>query len=751
MSRLEKNDDGLSSREGRQKGMMMRGSVLAILGRRAAKSNCLRLGTAGLAVAGCLAAGSVAADVEHPSAEGGAAVTEIDEILVTARKRTERLQDIPDSITAFTANAIQSANISTIKDVAARVPNVSVVEAQQPGVALINIRGVGQARNSEPPVAVIVDGVQLSNAYQITQDLFDVERIEVLKGPQGAVYGRNAIGGAINIVTKQPTNDLHGFIQAGYGTGDDQRVSAGINGPLIDDKLLFSVAGSFHNFNGDIPNINSPQTTDANWRKDRDIRATLLAKPTDELSIDLRYSYLQTHSGASWYAPVPPGASISAPLPYIGDYPGNARRILNDASVKIDYDLKFATLTSVTALSRVNSSIHEDLDYTPLDELTALQPLNANNLSEELRMVSLGDTAFKWLGGFYYLRTNQTLTSNIYLGSDYLPLFGLPASLAPLLYSHNSALDQNGAYAAFGQTSYRFSPSFELTAGLRYDLDDRHQTDLVTAGDPEYAQRFESLQPKVSATWYFDPDTMAYATISKGFRSGGFNPTDLISREYKKEEDWNYELGTKGGFLDHELNVSGALFLTRIKDRQVYILDVIDAAQTLVNPIPQSEVYGAEAEIDWRPLQHLDLSASAGLTGSKILSYDTSVFAGLPAAGDFKGNKLPQVAPVSYSFAGQYQFELGGSDSLTPRLEWNGSAGAYYWEIDNLDKRSDVNLVNARLTFAHGPVSITGFVENLLQDRYVLEYVSKTWSGAGSNVSAAAPGRVWGIQVRMNF
>ncbi len=728
----------------------MQSPVVSILVSRAATVNYIRLCTVAITLAGCLSAGTAIGEVEYAMAEGGAA-TEMDEILVTARKRTERLQDIPDSITAFTSSTIQNANILNVKDVAARVPNVSIIEAQQPGVALINIRGIGQARNGEPPVAVIVDGVQLSNAYQITQDLFDVERIEVLKGPQGAVYGRNAIGGAINIVTKQPTNDLHGFFQAGYGTGDDLRVSGGISGALIEDRLLFGVAGTFRNFNGDISNINSPQTTDANWRKDRDIRATLLAKPTDALSIDLRYSYLQTHSGASWYAPVPAGVSVSEPLPYIGDYPGNARRILNDASVKIDYDLTIATLTSVTALSRVNSSIHEDLDYTPLDELTALQPLNSNNLSEELRMVSLGDGPFKWLGGFYYLRTNQTLTSNIYLGKDYLPLLGLPVSLAPLLYSHNSALDRNGAYAAFGQTSYRFSPSFELTAGLRYDLDDRHETDLAAVGSPEYARRFESLQPKVSATWYFDPDTMAYATISKGFRSGGFNPTDRISREYKKEEDWNYELGAKGSFLDHEINVTGALFFTRIKDRQVYILDVIDAAQTLVNPIPQAEVYGAETAVDWRPLQHLDLSASLGLTGSKILSYDTTVFGGLPAAGDFKGNKLPQVAPVSYALSGQYQFQMPNGDSFTPRLEWNGSAGAYYWEIDNLDKRSDLNLVNARLTFAQGPVSVTGFVENLLQDRYVLEYVSKVWSGAGSNVSAAAPGRTWGIQARMNF
>jgi iron complex outermembrane recepter protein len=705
----------------------------------------------GIALSAVFVTGLTFAETEHAATDGAAADSDLNTIYVTARKRTERLQDIPDSITAVSAETIQNADIQTVKDVAVRVPNVSIVEAQQPGVALINIRGVGQARNGDPPIAVVVDGVQLSNAYEITQDLFDVERIEVLKGPQGAVYGRDAIGGAINIVTKQPTNNFEGFVQVSYGTGDDRRLSAGLSGAIIDDRLLFRIAGSLRDFNGDIPSINAPRNTDANWQRDRNIRASLLAKPTDTLSIDLRYAYLQTHSGASWYAPVAPGASDDEPLPYIGDYPGNARRILNDTSAKIDLDLGGATLTSVTALSRVNSFLHEDLDYTPQSLLTAIQALRTDDLSQELRLASLGNGPLKWLGGLYYLRTQQTLRTNLYLGADYLSLLGLPVSLAPLLDSQNGARDRNGAYAAFSQVSYRFNSPLELTAALRYDLDDRHETELYAAGSPEYQKTFSSVQPKLSASWFFDPDTMAYATISKGFRSGGFNPTDIISRLYKQEEDWNYETGVKSSSLDHRVSLTSALFYTRITDRQVYILDIVDASQTLVNPIPKSEVYGAEAELNVRPTRNLDLSASIGFTGSKILSYDTSVFAGLPAAGNFTGNKLPQVAPFSYSLAAQYQYELGGDNSLTPRLEWNGSAGAYYWEIDNVDKRSAVNLVNARLIFAHGAFSVTGYVENLMKDRYVLEFVEKAWSGGSSDLSAAAPGQVWGVQVRQKF
>jgi len=233
----------------------------------------------------CLLAGvatiaTMPAWAQEASSETAAHSGEVEQIVVTARKREERVQDVPDSISVFTAAALEATRIDNVKDVALRVPNLSIVEAQQPGVALLTIRGVGQARNGEPPIAVVVDGVQLSNAYQITQDLFDIERIEVLKGPQGAVYGRNAIGGAINITTKQPTNDFEGFIQGSYGTGQDWRLSAAISGPIVPDKLLFRLAGSLRDFDGDIESVNAPRSKEANWAQDKNIRGSLLFTPS---------------------------------------------------------------------------------------------------------------------------------------------------------------------------------------------------------------------------------------------------------------------------------------------------------------------------------------------------------------------------------------------------------------------------------------------------------------------------------------
>ncbi|HEV7714418.1 MAG TPA: TonB-dependent receptor plug domain-containing protein, partial [Steroidobacteraceae bacterium] len=199
-----------------------------------------------------------AAPADESRQPSATAATPLSEVLVTARRREERLLDVPDSLTVLDRTTFDNAHVTSVKDLALRVPNVSMVESQQPGVSQMNVRGVCQAHNGEPPVAVVIDGVQLTHAYQITQSLFDVERIEVLKGPQGAVYGRNAIGGAINITTRPPTNELQGLVTAGLGSNAEYTGAGSLSGPLVPDKLLFRLAADYRDFAGDVASPNTP-------------------------------------------------------------------------------------------------------------------------------------------------------------------------------------------------------------------------------------------------------------------------------------------------------------------------------------------------------------------------------------------------------------------------------------------------------------------------------------------------------------
>src|SRR6188768_3806882 len=188
-----------------------------------------KLGVIGAAVAAALASAPAPAQDATPSSS-----EEIDEVLVTARRRSETFRDVPMTVSVFTAEAIESAGIERPADFIARVPNMTLVETQNAGNAFVVVRGISQARNSEPSVAVLVDGVLETNPAEFNQDLFDIEQIEVLKGPQGAVYGRNAIGGAIIINTKEPGDEFEGRVKLGYGNENSMRVQAGVSGPITD-------------------------------------------------------------------------------------------------------------------------------------------------------------------------------------------------------------------------------------------------------------------------------------------------------------------------------------------------------------------------------------------------------------------------------------------------------------------------------------------------------------------------------------
>ncbi len=273
----------------------------------------------------------------------------LEEIVVTARKREERLQDIPDAISTFSASAIEDAGIASVKDFTNLIPNMSLIQAQNQGTVAINIRGIGQVRNGEPPVAMVIDGVQLSSPNQITQELYDIERIEVLKGPQGALYGRNAIGGAVNIITKQPSNDFEHFLRLSAANGFDLKVQGGSSGPIVEDKVLYRISGSYQDFNGVIPNVTLGE--DVDFMKDKNLRGRLLILPTERLSFDIRASYSKYDGGASWYIPLPDGQPNNTTEQVQGNILGLGNRELQEYALKIEYEADFATLTSVTAYS----------------------------------------------------------------------------------------------------------------------------------------------------------------------------------------------------------------------------------------------------------------------------------------------------------------------------------------------------------------------------------------------------------------
>ena len=713
-------------------------------------------GVAGALMASvCMAAPGILTASGVSAAEAEQVTDSFEEIVVTARKREERLQDIPDAITALTADTIEQAGIDSVSGVADMVPNLSIVQTQQPGVDFLIIRGIGQARNQEPPVAMVIDGVQLTSSYALTQELFDVERIEVLKGPQGALYGRNAIGGAINVVTKKPGNDFEGKVIAGYGNGEYWEAKGVVSGPVIEDKLFFRAAASYEDFKGTIHNVTLDR--DVNFYDSLSFRGRILATPTERLTIDIRASVEDLDSGAAYFAPVDDANDFDTPVQ--GDKLGTAKRNLEEYALKIDYDFDSVTLTSITAFSKVDSFLDEEVDYFAAPILLVDQTLETESWSEELRLTSTQEGRFRWMVGAYYLDTSRDIETNVFadfgnlvgfLTNQALGVTPLTAGLSqtpnfvPL--SASFAKDDDKAYAGFGQVNYDITTDLEMTLALRYDRNEKHQLDALSGLVNE--ANFDLWQPKASLAYTVNEDAMVYATAGRGFRSGGFNATDTLGRIYDAEKTTNFELGFKTSWADRLVTFNGAAFYTKYDDRQEFILIANEGAQALVN-IPKSRVMGVEFELAARPVEGLDLQASLGLMDTEVREFDGTQFGFAPDVV-FEGNQLPFAYGWSYALAAQYRLPVFADFDVVTRVDYSGK-GDMAWHLDGFDTQNAVHLVNARISLESEQFRFTVWAENLFDEKYNAEFVATQWSGGLANFKYPGNPRRYGVRASYRF
>ncbi len=662
----------------------------------------------------------------------------LEDIVVTARRREERLVDVPVAISTFSARTLENTNAQTVKDLAVRIPNFSITESQQPGVAFINVRGIGQARNGDSPLAVVVDGVQINSAYQITQQFLDIESVEVLRGPQGALYGRNAIGGAIVINTRKPSDEFSGQLNLAYGTGNDFRANGYVSGPLVEDKLAFKVAGYYRDFDGDIDSLYAPGK--ANPEEQKNVRAGLYFTPTETISFDLRYAHLDQDASGAWFKPGVPGSHGSNIVAdWNGTFINSSMRKSDDISFRADFDFSFATLTAITGYSKIKAQLDQDLDLSPFNLFNASQTTKSRGISQEVRLVSASDQALQWTIGGYYLDINYRQDTIVVYPVDPMSTeFNPPGSMIQVVPSN---VQDNESYAVFGQVSYRTEGGIELTAGGRYDVDKRQ-----AVGRP--GLKFDSFQPRISLSYFMADDQQVYASVARGYRSGGYNAVPGPDGIYDAEKVWTYEVGFKGVFDEGRATISLTAFYNDISDRQLYAFDFPNASQIIRNPIDKSRAYGVEAELAWRPIAGLDLMAALGWLDTKVKKY--TPLPGYVGGRDFTGMDLPYSSPITYSFAGQYDIQVSDGFVLTPRIEVNGS-GPWYWEVSNDDRRNNVTLANARLTATFGNMSVQGYVENLFDKDYNIEFLQAEFNGAPFDPTARAPGRRWGIEGRYRF
>jgi iron complex outermembrane receptor protein len=460
---------------------------------------------------------------------------ELEEIVVTARLRTENYATTPAAIKAFTAGEIQAAGIDRVHDFVQLTPNMSVVQTQNPGNTFITIRGISQARNSDMPVAVVVDGVLMTNPAEFNQELNDIQQIEVLKGPQGALYGRNAIGGAINIITKPATDQFEAKIRAGFDSGPGYLAQGAVSGPM-GDKWKYRAALSYSDTDGFLENTYLNQKADP--YKDFSGRVRFTWEPTDKVTGDFRYSSSNIDTTALYFVinndyglgPALTGVNVSGDQYNNPNYTGVPIRVNNagegiksadQLSMKWDIKGDRGTFTSITSYDSLNEILTGDaFDFRPppqsFNELilgpfltppglpanidralhsdwNQSQYLSVRTTSQEFRYASDTSGKLSWLGGVYLLQTNRYIsTGNMIDTLDGVnrvyktprTTTGFPAdfSIPNPQWTFLADGQDNFAWAVFGSVSYNFTDQWDATFSARYDEDTRKQTTLTPPG-----------------------------------------------------------------------------------------------------------------------------------------------------------------------------------------------------------------------------------------------------------------------------
>ena len=698
------------------------------------------------------------------------------EVVITARKRDESLHDVPVAVNAFSAAEIESAGIVRPQDFIALTPNMTMVQTQNQGTSFITVRGISQARNSEPSVAVLVDGVLLANPSQFNQELFDIEHIEVLKGPQGALYGRNAIGGAIIIRTQEPGDELAGKVMVGYDSGPGYKLRGTIGGPINSARTLkFMASGSYFDTDGYIDNAFLREEADP--FRDVSGRVKLLWEPGDAFKADLRLSYSAVDTQALYFNITESVNDTS--LPVSVNNAGVDERTLYGASLKLDFDTPLGALTSISAFDHIDELLTGDqFNFLPIPQSVLFaffgadqaqhQFLDVDAWSQELRLASTIGDKFRWIVGAYYIKTDRFIsTGNVFdLGTGVVPrVKRTPLPIFAPQFTFLADSQNNDAWAAFADATYDVTDKLEVDVSLRYDRDHRRNTTetpvqfipaaLAGVAFPGQVRTrtWDDLQPKVTLRYQPSQTWNLYGGYSRGFRSGGFNQTGVgaagiagIDDLFDQETADTLEVGVKGQFLDSRVSTSANVYHTKAKGSYYFVFDATTSTQNLGN-LGEVVYDGLELEISARAAEGFDTYLRVGFTDSEIKESTR-------AASDV-GNQAPLVSQYTINVGAQYRRPLGAS-GLTGILRTDlQRIGPTYWYPDNFTLREPIDLVNLRAGIERDRWSLTAWAKNLFDRKYNAE-----WSpgpqffpspGYSNNFVFKAMPRVWGVDFAYRF
>jgi iron complex outermembrane receptor protein len=544
-------------------------------------------------------------------------------VTVTGAALTAIPQSASSAATVVSGEEVRAGEITSTRDLTAQTPNLSVFDANNQRDPKFSFRGFRENNfgAGEPVVGLYVDDVPYFDMNSRGLALFDAREIQFARGDQGTLYGASGVAGVINVLTVQPQNQTHGYASASYGNYNAQNYQVGGGGPIVTNKLFFSVNGLDTTRIGFVHN--NVNHDDPDSQNTLGLRGVLRWTPSDPWTITLMADAGRDNDG---FVPTYlPGADKSA---------FNVSRNLNgyvdtdslDEALKIGYDAESVRVTSVMTHREWRQNLLQDFDFSAVNMDDGFSAPRLDQWTEEFRVESPDPTAaLKWRAGLYY--------ANGDLRDDSGSKLFLPADEAGTYATVSDS--QSDTYALFGQGTYTMWEKLDLTAGLRltYDYRKMQRSDSAAGyivSDYNLSDAFTAAQPKFAVAWYFTPTLETYASATEGYQSGGFNPsvdTASLSR-FSPERDWQFELGAKSSWLDNKLSANAALFYTAADDYQTYRLNPENPAEAYMLNAHGANLYGAELELTARPVKDLDVSAGAGYTDARYARFTEPAAAG---------------------------------------------------------------------------------------------------------------------------
>lgn len=704
----------------------------------------------------------------------------IETVTVTAQRREQVAQDIGIALSVLTSGDLAKHHIDNVSALQYAIPSFEAVPAFGSGQPEFRLRGVGfddYGSNNSSTVGVYVDEVAYPVPASTQGLLFDVSRVEVLRGPQGTLYGRNTTGGAINFITNRPTDTLSAGISADYGSHGEFKAEGYVAGPVA-DGLKFRLAAVTDQGGG--------------WQKNRStgdglgnkntlgLRGQLEWTPNSRINVLLEGNWGYDKSqpnGLYLFSSTPSygliadtsrtatgwgGSATFAALTGIGQNEKPFHNSINQGvSLHTTVDLGFADLTSISAFNALHRREYNDWDASSYAYAGTYFNTKSGVFSQEVRLSSKSEGAFSWLAGLYY--SNEKLTDHFI--SDFWDIYAFDTVTSYKQYVQS--------ISGFAQAEYRFTDTLKLIGGVRVEDEVRKQKHYVTAevvavgGDPidfsapaNKSLRSNPVTGKVSLEYKPQDNVLLYVSASRGVKSGGFTAYNVPSSgsvtAFKPETLWSYEGGFKSNLLDDTLQLNGSVFYYDYRNQQIQsaiYTTAYGAIGAIVNA-EKSYIYGGELEATWRPIPELLISQSFGYKTGKFDKFDNfldisaSTAANTSVYKSLKGEKVG-FPPISYSGSVAYTFDLGAynlqpeinysfHDKREPLLLGHTYDIAAYW------------LANASLTLTpkDGPWEVSLYGRNIFNQKYDLE---RNFFISGINIAAAGEPATVGVRLAYKY